>query len=92
MCNAYYIIIIAELRQAFFEDFFILSTSTRYCIFSVFLSFTPHIWLIKLLFFYQFHKLSNSYFPNKFQFIVTIVTRDTLNQTHPKEVINNTAP
>ena len=37
MCNAYYIIIIAELRQAFFEDFFILSTSTRYCTFFVFL-------------------------------------------------------
>ena len=48
--------------------------------------------LVELLFFYQFYKLSNSYFPNKFQFIVTIVTRDTLNQTHPKEVINNTAP
>ena len=25
MCNAYYIIIIAELRQAFFGDFFIFS-------------------------------------------------------------------
>jgi len=25
------------LRQAFFEDFFILSTSTRYCTFFVFL-------------------------------------------------------
>ena len=24
MCNAYYIIITVELRQAFFEDFFIL--------------------------------------------------------------------
>ena len=58
----------------------------------VFLSFTPHMRLVELLFFYQFYKLSNSYFPNKFQFIVTIVTRDTLNQTHPKEVINNTAP
>ena len=92
MCNAYYIIITEELRQAFFEDFFILSTSTRYCTFFVFLSFTPHMRFVKLLFFYQFHKLSNSYFPNKFQFIVTIVTRDTLNQTHPKEVINNTAP
>ena len=92
MCNAYYIIITVELRQAFFEDFFILSTSTRYCTFFVFLSFTPHMRFVKLLFFYQFHKLSNSYFPNKFQFIVTIVTRDTLNQTHPKEVINNTAP
>jgi hypothetical protein len=92
MCNAYYIIITAELRQAFFEDFFILSTSTRYCTFFVFLSFTPHMRLVELLFFYQFHKLSSSYFPNKFQFIVTIVTRDTLNQTHPKEVINNAAP
>ena len=92
MCNAYYIIITAELRQAFFEDFFIFSESTRYCTFFVFLSFTPHMRLVELLFFYQFYKLSNSYFPNKFQFIVTLVTRDTLNQTHPKEVINNTAP
>ena len=87
MCNAYYIIITVELRQAFFEDFFILSTSTRCCTFFVFLSFTPHMRLVELLFFYQFYELSNSYFPNKFQFIVTIVTRDTLNQTHPKEVI-----
>ena len=92
MCNAYYIIITVELRQAFFEDFFILSTSTRCCTFFVFLSFTPHMRLVELLFFYQFYELSNSYFPNKFQFIVTIFTRDTLNQTHPKEVINNTAP
>ena len=66
MCNAYYIIITVELRQAFFEDFFILSTSTRYCIFSVFLPFTLHIRLIELLFFYQFYKFSNSCFPNKF--------------------------
>ena len=28
MCNAYYIIITVELRQAFFEDFFILSFTT----------------------------------------------------------------
>ena len=59
MCNAYYIIITAELRQAFFEDFFILSTSTRYCIFSVFLSFTLHIRLIELLFFYQYLNINN---------------------------------
>ena len=55
MCNAYYIIITVELRQAFFEDFFILSTSTRYCTFFVFLSFTPHMRFVKLLFFYQFY-------------------------------------
>ena len=59
MCNAYYTIITVELRQAFFEDFFILSTSTRYCIFSVFLSFTLHIRLIELLFFYQHLNINN---------------------------------
>ena len=55
MCNAYYIIITVELRQAFFEDFFIFSESTRYCTFFVFLSFTPHMRLVELLFFYQFY-------------------------------------
>ena len=65
MCNAYYIIITVELRQAFFEDFFILSTSTRYCIFSVFLSFIQQIRLARLLLFYQFNKLSNSDYPTK---------------------------
>ena len=59
MCNAYYIIIIAELRQAFFGDFFIFSESTRYCIFSVFLSFTLHIRLVELLFFYQHLNINN---------------------------------
>ena len=42
--------------------------NTRYCTFSVFLSFTPHIRLIELLFFYQFCQLSNQYFPDKFRF------------------------
>ncbi len=65
MCNAYYIIITGHLRQAFFEDFFIFSKSTRYCTFFVFLSFTPHIQLIKLLFIYQFHSfLSNIFLTN----------------------------
>ncbi len=59
MCNAYYIIIIAELRQAFLGDFFIFSESTRYCIFSVLLSFTAHIRPIKLLFFYQYLNINN---------------------------------
>ena len=59
MCNAYYIIITVELRQAFFEDFFILSTSTRYCIFFFFLSFTLRIRLIELLFFYQHLNINN---------------------------------
>ena len=61
MCNAYYIIITVELRQAFFEDFFILSTSTRYCTFFVFLSFTPHMRFVKLLFFYQFDIIMITY-------------------------------
>mgnify|MGYP004664514653 FL=1 len=59
MCNAYHIIITVYSRQAFFEDFFIFSESTRYCIFSVFLSFTAHIRLIKLLFFYQYLNINN---------------------------------
>ena len=59
MCNAYYIIITVELRQAFFGDFFIFSESTRYCIFSVFLSFTLHIRLVELLFFYQHLNINN---------------------------------
>ena len=65
MCNAYYIIITVYSRQAFFEDFFIFSESTRYCTFFVFLSFAPHIQLIKLLFIYQFHSfLSNIFLTN----------------------------
>ena len=64
MCNAYYIIITVELRQAFFEDFFIFSESTRYCTFSVFLSLTPHMRLVELLFFYQFHHFPSQYLPN----------------------------
>ena len=69
MCNAYYIIIIAELRQAFFEDFFIFSESTRYCTFFVFLSFTPHTRFFVLSFFYQYYRFLNQYFPDKFFFL-----------------------
>ena len=42
MCNAYYIIIIAELRQAFLGDFFIFSESTRYCTFLYFSTYNTH--------------------------------------------------
>ena len=42
MCNAYYIIITVELRQAFFEDFFIFSESTRYCTFLYFSTYNTH--------------------------------------------------
>ena len=75
MCNAYYIIITVYSRQAFFEYFFIFSKSTRYCTFSVFLSFTPYIRLIKLLFFYQFYSLSNQYFHDKSWFVETKRTK-----------------
>lgn len=53
MCNAYYNIITLYSRQAFFEYFFIFSKSTRYCTFSVFLSFIQQIRLARLLLFYQ---------------------------------------
>ena len=79
MCNGYYIIITAHLRQAFFEDFFILLKNTRYCTFSVFLSSIPHIHFIELLFFYHFHRLSKQYFPIKFQFAVTLGKTETTN-------------
>ena len=59
MCNAYYIIITVELRQAFFEDFFNLSTTTRYCTFFVFLSFTPHMRFVKFLLFYKFFSIGS---------------------------------
>ena len=62
MCNGYYIIITVYLRQAFFNIFLFIQKNTRYCTFSVFLSFTPHMRLIELLFFYQFFQLSNSVF------------------------------
>ena len=65
MCNGYYIIITLYLRQVFFEEILFFSKSTRYCTFFVFLSFTPHIHLIKLLFIYQFHSfLSNIFLTN----------------------------
>ena len=65
VCNAYYNIITLYSRQAFFEYFFIFSKSTRYCTFSVFLSFILQIRLARLLLFYQFNKLSNSDYPTK---------------------------
>ena len=40
MCNAYYIIITVELRQAFFEDFFIL----------LFLSFENSLYILSFSF------------------------------------------
>ena len=60
-----YNIITLYSRQAFFEYFFIFSKSTRYCTFSVFLSFILQIRLARLLLFYQFNKLSNSDYPTK---------------------------
>ena len=65
MCNAYYNIITLYSRQAFFGYFFIFLKSTRYCTFSVFLSFILQIRLARLLLFYQFNKLSNSDYPTK---------------------------
>ena len=58
VCNAYYNIITLYSRQAFFEYFFIFSKSTRYCTFSVFLSFILQLQLVKLLFFYHFFGFS----------------------------------
>ena len=49
----------SRVASSIFWRFFILSTSTRYCIFSVFLSFTLHIRLIELLFFYQYLNINN---------------------------------
>ena len=54
MCNAYYIIITAELRQAFFKDFLFSQQALDIVLFCIF-PLIIHIFLAALIYFYHFY-------------------------------------